>query len=361
MRHHVQWRTLFMATAGVAALVASVVMGTALGMRQGTASGVRQGTFLGLRQGTASAVPIPSQKWAALAAEAPTQAPTAQSPSTPEWQTAADGKMAFDVASVKPNKSNDQAFSNVALGPGDYYSPNGGFFTATNIPLFTYIAFAFRATGNQALILRTQIPKWVRSDRFDIQARAEGNPSKDQMRLMMRSLLADRFKLAIHHETRQLPVFALVIVKPGKTGPQLQAHPDGIACSTDPKSPSAPARGFPTTCGGIQRMPATALIRVRMGARNVTMGLIASTLAGNPDGADRPVLDQTQLRGTFDFTLEWTPEIEDPQAPGATFRPPLSGPTFLEALKEQLGLKLVPQTGPVDVLVVDHVEQPSPN
>lgn len=78
------------------------------------------------------------------------------------------------------------------------------------------------------------------TDRFDIQARAEGNPGKDQMRLMMRSLLADRFKLAIHHETRQVPAFAIVLVKPGKTGPQLQLHPNDAPCPTTSSAQDSP-------------------------------------------------------------------------------------------------------------------------
>jgi uncharacterized protein (TIGR03435 family) len=91
------------------------------------------------------------------------------------------------------------------------------------------------------------------------------------------------------------------------------------------------------------------------------MGLIATTLSAMPDGPDRPVLDQTGLGGTFDFTLEWTPQLNGPLPPASTVQPDESGPTFLEALKEQLGLKLESQMGPVDVIILDHVEQPSEN
>ena len=304
------------------------------------------------------------------------QAPTPQSAAVPQWQTDAGGKMAFDVASVKLNKSGlppsgNTTYVNVPMGPGDYYSPTGGLFTATNIPLYGYITFAYKARANQTLNLRAQVPRWVLSDRYDIQARTERSPTKDQMRLMMQALLADRFKLAIHTETRQLPVFALVFFKPGKTGPQFQAHSTEIPCSTDPQilSPtgSAPAPaatvvgGFPVTYGGIQPMEAISPGRVRIGGRNVTMGLIASTLAAMPDNADRPVLDRTGLNGTFDFTLEWMPQPNGSLASGAASQPDQAGPTFLEALKDQLGLKLDSATGPVDVLVLDHVERPSEN
>jgi len=88
------------------------------------------------------------------------------------------------------------------------------------------------------------------------------------------------------------------------------------------------------------------------------MELIGSWL-GAAGPLSRPVLDQTGLSGTLDFVIEWTPEFNGPPPPN--FQPDPSGPTFLEALKEQLGLKLQPQTGPVDVLVIDHVEEPSPN
>ncbi len=305
------------------------------------------------------------------------QATSPQPAGAPQWQVAAGGKRAFDIGSVKQDKSglppNGPApYSNVALGPGDYYSPTGGLFSATNLPLFTYITFAYKATANQVQVLRAQVPKWVLSDRFDIQARVDGSPTKDQMRLMMQSLLADRFALVMRRESRQLPVFALVPLKEGKTGPQLQAHPADASCSTDPELPNAAAAaptqsttvgpGFPVTCGGVQPMSPSAPGRMRIGGRNVTMELIASTLAAMPDGPDRPVLDRSGLSGTYDFFLEWTPQFDGPEpGPGAPYQPDPTGLTFLEALKEQLGLKLESQKGPVDVLVMDHVEEPSEN
>jgi len=118
----------------------------------------------------------------------------------------------FDVASVKPNESDDSPTSNFPLGPGDVYIPNGGFFSATGQPLNIYLKFAYKITGSQWQSLEPQLPPWTGSERFDIQARAEGNPTKDQMRLMMRSLLAERFKLAIHTEQRQAPVYGRFLV-----------------------------------------------------------------------------------------------------------------------------------------------------
>jgi uncharacterized protein (TIGR03435 family) len=281
-------------------------------------------------------------------------------------------KMEFEVASVKQNKSDDAATSNFPLGPGAVYTPNGGLFSATGYPLISYIAFAYKLSNNDVQSLLSQLPGWATADRFDIQARAQGNPSKDEMRLMMRSLLGDRFKLAIHYETREVPALALVLVKPEKTGRQLQPHAGDAPCPTEAPPPSPPASAptaspipalaneLPALCGGIFGMPASAPGRLRAAARNVTMELIANLLPG-PGNLGRPVVDRTGLTGTFDFSLEWTPEINGPLPPGVDFEPDQSGPGFVDALKEQLGLKLDSTKGRVEVFMVDHVERPSGN
>jgi uncharacterized protein (TIGR03435 family) len=155
---------------------------------------------------------------------APLSAQSPNQPQEPFWQTAAGGKMAFDVVTVKQNKT-APAFasgSNFPFGPGDVYVPNGGAFRAANYPLITYIIFAYKLTGNQEQSLLSQLPKWATTDRFDIQGKVQGNPSKDQMRLMMQSVLADRFHLAVRYETRQVPVFAVILDQPGTLGPLLQ-------------------------------------------------------------------------------------------------------------------------------------------
>jgi bla regulator protein blaR1 len=287
----------------------------------------------------------------------------------PESQSEApSSKLAFNSASVTLNKSATQdASMNV--------TPASGLLSGTNARLISYIYFAYNVTGNQFQLLMPQLPKWVISDHFDIRARADGNPSKDQMRLMMQSLLADRFKLASHYETRRLPVFALVLVKPGTTGPQLQPHPEDSTCSTALSQTSAGvasaptatvAGGLPTVCGGIEGMTPSPSGRLRAGARGVPIGLLASTLAqiGN---LDRAVLDRTGLSGNFDFTFEWAPQLHGPGTPqevlpvAANAHSGKAGPTFQQDLQEQLGLKLEPQDGPVEVLVIDHIERPSEN
>jgi uncharacterized protein (TIGR03435 family) len=156
-------------------------------------------------------------------------------------------KLEFDVASIKPSKAGGTPNSNFPLGPGDVCVPNGGFFSATDFPLTTYISFAYKIPGDQAQYLLPQLPGWVMTERFDIQARAGGNPTKDQMRLMTRSLLSDRFALGIHNETRQVPVLGLVLAKSGVTGPQLRAHPVDSSCPTV----ASPSATVPTLADGL--------------------------------------------------------------------------------------------------------------
>jgi uncharacterized protein (TIGR03435 family) len=143
----------------------------------------------------------------------------------------------FEVVSVKPNTSNGPANSRFPLGPGDAFVP-GSLFSATNQPLIAYLRFAYKL-GQSDL---PSLPAWVYDDRFDIEARAQGNPTKDQMRLMMQSLLTDRFKLITSTKRQSKPVFRLVLAKPGKTGPQLQTHSDDGSCSLAslPQTPDVP-------------------------------------------------------------------------------------------------------------------------
>jgi uncharacterized protein (TIGR03435 family) len=225
--------------------------------------------------------------------------------------------------------------------------------------------FAYKLTPTQVQSVQTQLPKWASTARYDIEARAAGNPTKDQYRLMMQALLADRFKLAIHFETKQVPVYALVMDKPGKFGPQFRQHPPDSPCSTATPTGQGPAAtqtdGFPEICGAFVGVQASNAGRIKLGARNVPMAMIATTFSIQGFGVDRPVVDKTGLTGTFDIVIEFTPQINGPLPPGATFQPDESGPTFLEAMKEQLGLRLDKQTAPIDSIVVDHIEQPSEN
>jgi bla regulator protein blaR1 len=295
----------------------------------------------------------------------------AQSAADPNWQSAAGEKMAFDVASVKPNPTPGRPTSNVYL-IGDAYAPTGGLFSATNTPLMNYMRFAFKDIKlvYQGTPDLAGAPAWVRNARYDIEATAQGNPTKDQMRLMVQSVLADRFKLAFHYETRQLPVYALVSAKEGVLGPQLK--PDNGYCSTTPanvqaintapqlpKPVASSSQIPPIPCGFLNPAPPGAPGRMHIAGTKVTLALLAEMAPNPASGVDRPVLDRTGLVGTFDINFEWAPRFNGPMPPGLT--PDPDGPAFAEALQDELGLKLEPQSSPVEVLVIDHVEQPSPN
>jgi len=259
--------------------------------------------------------------WLAVCAPGvPGQQPAAQAAAAPEWQTAAGSKMAFEVASVRKD-----------AGP-------------------------FRPP-------MAHLPDRVATDRFAIEARGEGAPTKDQMRLMMQSLLAERFKLTVHFETQVVPVLAMVLAKPGKTGPKLRPHSEGVACEATPATTDRPPKDgdevFPPVCDAYMLMikPDKG---ARAGSRNTTMELLAGALSGL-GRLERPVVDQTGLSGRFDLSLEWAPEPSGASAPNADATADLRGPEFLETLSEQLGVKLESTKAPLQVLVIDHVERPSEN
>jgi uncharacterized protein (TIGR03435 family) len=313
-------------------------------------------------------------------------APAFQAEDTPDWQTKAGGKMAFEVASVKRSGEKQFGLLSVPLDAGDRYHPSGGYFRA-EVPLWGYIQFANKlwAPAEDQRKENDRLPKWVTTDRYLIEARAAGKPTKDQLRLMVQSLLADRFKLAAHFETREASVLALTLVKAGKLGPKLISHADGRACG-DPAAPidsvpggivrgdgNAGPENFPPMCDSlvmIRRPNGTMLA----GYRNVTMDRLAGSLSGII-GLGHTLVDRTGLDGRFDFTLAWAPErTSDPTANliyhdlGA--RPPAGapatpadplGPTPRQALRDQLGLKLESARGPVKILVVERVERPSEN
>jgi uncharacterized protein (TIGR03435 family) len=299
-----------------------------------------------------------------------TNAPLQSPPPTAAYSSAAiTDKLEFEVASVRQNKSDDEQTMNVSPTLGDGPVSPGGLYLARNIKLIQYIAFAYKLTQVQLQSVVSQVP-WSAEDRFDIEARAEGNPTKDQYRLMMQSLLAERFHLAVHYETRVTPLYALIQVKPGKLGPQLRLHrPDDPVCTTPAAQLASgsgglppykvDAEGFPETCGGPLRMTPSSPGRIKSGGRDVPMARFAAIITG-VGVVDRPMVDHTGIKGTVDYTLEWG-KVAANVGFGATFEPDESAPTFEEALKKQLGIKMVSQKGPVETFIVDHVEHPSSN
>ncbi len=292
------------------------------------------------------------------------QVAASQVSAMPHWQQNAGSAMEFEVASIRPGDPNKFIPPNFALDTGDGPVPPGGRFSA-DFPLSVYITFAYKLwlTREQMDAMLAHQPKWVATDPFVIEARAPGNPTKDQMRLMVRSLIADRFKLVVHMESQDVPVFAMVLAKPGQLGPKLLQHDKGPPCD----APMQPTQGgstamapnvFPAGCELYAMM--TRDHTILLGSRNTTMAQVGDALPG-PGRLGRPVVDQTGLGGKFDFTLQWTPESDSPQANGTDAQLDLAGPSFLEALKDQLGLKLRPTKAPVRILVIDHVERPTEN
>jgi bla regulator protein BlaR1 len=280
--------------------------------------------------------------------------------------------MSFEVASVKLSQGPFVA-PNVPLNAGEAYRPTGGYFRA-DFPLWTYIQFAYKIApaDDQSREILAHLPKWATTDRYSVDARGPGNASKDEMRLMVQSLLAERFQLAVHFETREAPVFALTLIKPGKLGPKLIPHAAGRPCDLAARDAQTPARlirgdtaagpdNFPPMCDSFAVIRKSGGALMMAGYRNATMEMLAASLAGLV-GQGRPLIDKTGLSGRFDFTLEWAPESNSPPpsgSPAAPSDPP--APTSLEALREQLGLKLESTKSPVQVLVIDHVERPSDN
>jgi uncharacterized protein (TIGR03435 family) len=269
----------------------------------------------------------------------------------------------FEVASVKENVSGDSRARAQTLP--------GGRYVATNVLLKGEIAVAF--LGAQPLALSRVIggPEWIGSTRYDIVAKAStefqlspDGPPRDLL-LMMRSLLEERFKLRAHRETRELPIYELVVARAdGRLGPQLRQSPVDcdalIAARRGGAPPPALQPGEPPPCGAM-RGPARVIaggIPMPQFATMVTNILAVGT---GPAAEGRLVIDKTGMTGRFAFTLAWTPEQMPTAAPPPGV-PPIdpNGPSFFTALQEQLGLKLESARGPVDVVVIDSVERPTP-
>jgi uncharacterized protein (TIGR03435 family) len=248
-------------------------------------------------------------------------------PPAPLKPMAADADPSFEVATIKPSDPNV---------PGNWFSVKGRNFTTHNISLAGLIQFAYGIQSKQLV----NGPDWMDKDTYDLSAvpDAEGQPVDKQWKTMLQKLLADRFKLTFHHGQRELPVFALTV---GKDGAKNMAE--------NTSGGSLPSLFFQGAKGGVS-----------LPARNATMKDFTDLLQAVV--LDRPVVDQTKLKGRYDFTLKWAPDdsqfgghvppaSDDPSAP----------PSLFTALQEQLGLKLTAQKTAVDVIVIDHVEKPSPN
>lgn len=258
----------------------------------------------------------------------------------------------FEVASVKTNKSGD--------GNGNLRVMAGGRLVATNMPVRPIITFAYQIAGYQLV----GGPGWLTIDRYDLNAKMEngatdttpsvpGANAANPMQLALRHLLEDRFKLKVHRETREMDMYALVLTRPGG-GPGPGLKPTATDCAALAAAAQAAAReGKPPVPFGAPGQPLCGIAgspgRLRFG------GLPAVSFATAFSGpAGRMVVDRTGLTGRWDFDLTFAPENRGPDAPPAD----PNAPSFFTAIQEQLGLRLEPTKGPVDVLVIDGIEKP---
>ena len=246
----------------------------------------------------------------------------------------------FEVASVKVNKSGERLMQ-LSMPPGRLI--------AVNVPLRQLIQFSYRLQDYQMV----GGPDWQMTERFDINAKAETDASPETVSLMLQTLLADRFKLVIHREVRNMPIYALVIARDDKRlGPKLTAST--VDCDAV-RSARTPAAQQPRTADG-RPLCGMNITRGRTWSGGAPVSILLLWLSQT---VQRTVIDRTGLDGNFDVDLTFAPE-QAPRPPGDT-QPAgdSNGPSLFTALQEQLGLKLEAGTGPVDVLVIDSVQKPT--
>jgi uncharacterized protein (TIGR03435 family) len=245
----------------------------------------------------------------------------------------------FEVASLKPNTSGFPGFSIVPLP--------GGKLNANNISLKRLIAVAYSVTDFQIF---GNVP-WLESDRYDMEARAPGPASLPQLRLMLRPLLAERFKLKFHRETREMRIYTLTQAKPGSPGPGLVEIPNG-ECSAETTQQPALKNGTP--CGVVNMGP---------GRINGQRGRVSQLCDRLSTLLSVTVVDKTGLKGNYNIAMNWTPDPETERTLTGDRPPPSDapGPSVFTAIQEQLGLKLSAGKGPVEVIVIDSAEKATGN
>jgi uncharacterized protein (TIGR03435 family) len=262
----------------------------------------------------------------------------------------------FEAASVKLNKEG---------GPGAGIGRRpGGRLNTTNTPVGLLITFAYSIQGYQLI----GAPDWTRNERYDIVAKLEGDPAPvtppapDHMMLAMRTLLADRFKMKSHTETREMDIYTLVMARPGgKPGAALTVSTDqcgqrqGVGAPRPeggaPAGPPTRPDGTPIFCG----------MRQQPGRVQFNGMPISQFAQGIAQRVGRQVVDRTGLTGEWSFELTFAPPPPQGPLPPGVELPPSdpNAPDLFTAIQEQLGLKLEATKGPVEVLVVDSIERPT--
>jgi uncharacterized protein (TIGR03435 family) len=272
----------------------------------------------------------------------------------PPLEAQQESALRFEVASVKRNNSGDASAAR-RMQPGGT--------TFINVPLRQLIIGAYGVQPFQVL----GGPAWLASERYDINARAEGAPTPDQMNLMLRSLLADRFKLVVHTEQRDMPIYSLVKARDdGQLGPAMTPTTIDCAASGRGRGAPPPPAAAPRAGGPPPGPLAGCRVMIAPGRLELTGQPVSqlASLLGNQVG--RPVFDKTGITGGYDFVLSFLPDAGrggpvGPPPPGAPPLPPIDpdAPSLFTALQEQLGLKLESGRGPVEVVVIDSVEPPT--
>jgi uncharacterized protein (TIGR03435 family) len=246
----------------------------------------------------------------------------------PQTTPSPNPRLAFEVASIRINKTaNGRWRMN--------FTPDG--LSAMGVSLQYIVHDAYGIYDNR---LWSGGPSWIDSQKFDIEAKFDPAEFKNldlaQRRAMLQQLLADRFKLSVHHETREFPLYTLIVAKNGAK--LRESKPENLHYS------------------GLDAKPVCHVVGSKLGFvafQGCSVSALLSRLSSDPD-VDRTVVDHTGLTGYYDFELHWTPENAPP-----TFES--EGPAIFAALEQQLGLKLESTRGPLDVIVIDHAEMPSEN
>ena len=235
----------------------------------------------------------------------------------------------FEVASLKPSDGTRR-------GGGIRPAQGGQRYEAINCPIKLMIQVAYRVKAEQVV----GGPSWMDTDRFDMEAKADRPSNADELHVMLMNLLVERLQLKYHHEKKDMAMYALTV---DKSGAKLKPHE--AANAGEPWIDQAQVK----------------FLHMKLKATSAPMDYFAFRLSTL---LDRPVVDLTNLHGGYDFDLEYTRALPPEFPEGGKINgedPDTSGPTLFAALKQQLGLELKPGKGPVEVIVIDHVEKPTAN
>ena len=240
---------------------------------------------------------------------------------------AADANPSFEVATIKPSKPDEK---------GNAILVRGGQFSTINTTLLSLVEFAYDLQANQII----GGASWMSTDKYDLVAKpdAPGAPSDKQWKGMLQKLMADRFQLKFHRQNKEMSAYVLTVAKNGPKLTKSDGDPNGL-----------PGLFFHQLG--------------QLYVQNATMGDFTQLMQAVV--LDRPVVDQTGIQGRWNFVLKWTPDESQFGGMGVKVPPPTNAadapPPLFTAIQEQIGLKLEARKAPVDVIVIDHVEQPSPN